>query len=107
MKKLPHVIEIDHTKCVNCNKCIRECPVHFCNNGATEDEETHKGHIGLNTDMCIGCGACIRACAHGARVILDDTDTFMTDLRRGVKMVAVVAPAVAVSFPNKYFHLNT
>jgi ferredoxin len=53
--------------------------------------------------MCIGCGACIRACTHGARLIIDDIDAFMTDLRRGVKIIAVVAPAIAASFPNKYF----
>jgi len=107
MKKLSHVIDIDDSKCVNCNKCIRDCPVNYCNNGSKEDADTHAGHIDLNFDMCIGCGACIRACTHGARVILDDIDAFISDLRRGVKMVAVVAPAIAASFPNKYFHFNT
>jgi len=107
MKKLSPVIDIDDSKCVNCNKCIRDCPVHYCNDGSKEDSDTHEGHIDLNFDMCIGCGACIRACNHGARVILDDIDAFISDLRRGVKMVAVVAPAIAASFPNKYFHFNT
>ena len=116
MKKLTPVIEINGDKCVDCNQCIRACPVRFCNDGSHErysdddsDEtrEGRSGHIGLNTDMCIGCGSCVRACTHSARVILDDIDTFMTDLRRGVKMVAIVAPAVASNFPHKYLHLNT
>jgi Na+-translocating ferredoxin:NAD+ oxidoreductase RNF subunit RnfB len=40
-------------------------------------------------------------------LILDDIDAFIADLRRGVKMVAVVAPAIAASFPNKYLHINS
>ena len=101
MKKLVPVVRIDKEKCNLCHECIRVCPARYCNDGSRDD------YIGLNSDQCIGCGACIRACSHGAREILDDIDAFMSDLRRGVKMVAVVAPAVAASFPNKYFHLNT
>jgi len=114
MRKLSHVVEINGDKCVDCNQCIRACPVRFCNDGSHEryaendsEHEGREGHIGLNADMCIGCGACIRACTHGARVIIDDIDAFMTDLRRGVKMIAIVAPAVAANFPHKYLHLNT
>ena len=120
MKKLTHVIEINEEKCVNCNQCIRVCPVRFCNNGASNAlaaGEFHDGasvsgrsrmkHIGLNFDQCIGCGNCLRACSHDARIILDDTDAFINDLRRGVKMVAIAAPAVAANFPDKHLHLNT
>jgi ArsR family metal-binding transcriptional regulator len=31
----------------------------------------------------------------------------MADLQRGVKMIAIVAPAIAASFPNRYLHFNT
>ena len=101
MKKLPPVIDINVEKCVSCNQCIRACPARYCNDGSQDD------CIGLHVDQCIGCGACIRACTHGARTIIDDTDAFLHDLQRGVKMIAIVAPAVAASFPNKYLHLNT
>ena len=101
MKKLAHVIDINKEKCVNCKQCIRVCPARYCNDGSSED------HIGLNFDQCIGCGACIRACTHGARMIIDDMDTFLHDLRKGIPMIAIVAPSVAASFPNKYLHLNT
>jgi len=107
MRKLAPVIKIDDTKCVNCNRCIRVCPVRFCNDGSHEDPVTHTGHIGLNPDLCLGCGACIRVCTHDARIGIDDTEAFFTDLRRGVKMVAIVAPAIAASFPNKYLQFNT
>ena len=101
MKKLAHVIDINEEKCVSCNQCVRVCPARFCNDGSKV------GHIGVNFDQCIGCGACIRACTHDARVIIDDTDLFMVDVQKGIKMIAIVAPAVAASFPNKYLHLNT
>ena len=119
MKKLAHVIEVNEEKCVNCNQCIRVCPVRFCNDGAknaavsggdfheTADGRSNMKHIGLNFDQCIGCGNCLRACSHDARVILDDIDAFINDLRRGVKMVAIVAPAVAANFPDKHLHLNS
>ena len=101
MKKLAPVVRIDEEKCDSCHICIRVCPVRYCNDGS------RNGHIGINPDMCIGCGSCIKACPQNARKIIDDIDAFINDLRRGVKMIAVVAPAVAASFPNKYFQLNT
>jgi len=107
VKKFPEVIRIEDSKCVNCNRCISVCPVRFCNDGSHEDSETHKGTIGLNFDLCIGCGSCVRVCSHGARIIMDDFDNFLTDLKHGIKMVAIVAPAIATSFPNKYLQINT
>ena len=119
MKHLSHVIEIDKEKCTNCNQCIRVCPVRFCNDGSHAvpavvdgaDGEGRvckkQGFIDINFDRCIGCGNCLHICSHGARVIIDDIDQFVTDLRRGVKMVAVVAPAIAANFPDKHLHFNT
>ena len=121
MKHLARVIEVNEEKCVNCNQCIRVCPARFCNDGSkavhvglhdTTHNAEHKstelvGHIGINFDQCIGCGNCLRACSHGARVIVDDIEPFITDLRRGVKMIAVVAPAIAANFPDKHLHFNT
>jgi hypothetical protein len=37
---------------------------------------------------------------------IDDTDDFFRDLSRGVPIVAIVAPAVVVSFPDKFLNLN-
>ena len=100
MKKLPPVVKIHEDKCVNCNACVRVCPAKYCNNGSSD-------HIALNSDQCIGCGACIKACSHGARGIIDDFDAFMADLQHGVKMIAIVAPAVAANFPDRYFQMNS
>ncbi|MDR1479285.1 MAG: methyl-accepting chemotaxis protein [Planctomycetaceae bacterium] len=101
MKKLSPVVRVNESRCVNCNVCIRVCPVRYCNDGSN-------GHnIALNHDLCIGCGSCIRACSHGAREIIDDTDRFLADVQRGVKIIAIVAPAIAANFPEHYFQFNT
>jgi iron only hydrogenase large subunit-like protein len=99
VRKLTPVVDIDESKCTNCHACISACPVKYCNDGSGDI-------VHLNHDMCIGCGACIAACTHGARKAVDDTDRFLADLQQGVKMVAVVAPAVAASFPDVYLRLN-
>ena len=96
---LAPVIHVDEDKCVNCHACITACPVKFCNDGTGNT-------VTINHDMCIGCGACITACHHGARYGIDDLEPFLSDIRCGTKMVAIVAPAVAASYPDDYLRIN-
>jgi iron only hydrogenase large subunit-like protein len=56
--------------------------------------------------MCLACGTCISACTHNARYYLDDIQLFLEDLKKGKKMVSIVAPAIAASFPDKYLKIN-
>ena len=84
---------------MNCHACISACPVKYCNQATGESIE-------INSDLCIGCGNCIDACKHGARFPIDDWQDFWRDLHAGVKMIAVVAPAVAAAFPHRYLNLN-
>jgi iron only hydrogenase large subunit-like protein/uncharacterized coiled-coil DUF342 family protein len=60
----------------------------------------------INHDLCIGCGHCIVDCSHGARKPTDDTEQFLNDLKQGIKMIAIVAPAVASVFTGNYLKLN-
>lgn len=96
---LAKVIDVDASKCQNCHACISVCPSKFCNDGSGD-------HVSINPDLCIGCGQCLHACTWGARTILDDTESFFNDLRCGVPIVTVIAPAIAASFPNTYLNLN-
>lgn len=93
------IIDVDADKCQNCHACISVCPSKFCNDGSGD-------HVKINDDLCIGCGQCLHACTWDARTIIDDTDQFFMDLRSGVPMVTVIAPAVAASFPTTYLNLN-
>jgi iron only hydrogenase large subunit-like protein/uncharacterized coiled-coil DUF342 family protein len=62
--------------------------------------------LNINHNMCIGCGHCIAVCTHRARSYIDDTPRFLSDLNTGKKMIAIVAPAVASVFPDKFLNLN-
>ncbi|MCL2007042.1 MAG: methyl-accepting chemotaxis protein [Treponema sp.] len=93
------VIKIDEDKCINCYACITACPVKYCNDGSGKV-------LNVNHDLCIGCGHCISVCTHKARHGIDDTELFFDDLRRGEKMVVIVAPAIASVFPGNYLKLN-
>ena len=93
------VVFVDPEKCCNCHRCISVCPVKMCNNGSGD-------HVSVNHDLCIGCGTCIEACVHGARSGIDDTQNFFRDLKLGTPMVAIVAPAVAVNFPDRELEIN-
>ena len=96
---LTPVIRIDDEKCINCYACIAGCPVKYCMDGSGEKLQIHP-------DLCIGCGHCIHVCTHKARSHYDDAPAFLADIKHGHKMVAVVAPAVASVFPEKYLNLN-
>ena len=95
---LARIVNVDKDKCVNCHQCISVCPSKFCNN-ASED------FVEVNPDLCIGCGACIEACSHEARYGIDDFDSFL-DSKDKKQIVAIVAPAIAANFPDKYLHFN-
>lgn len=93
------VIYVDPDKCCNCHRCISVCPVKMCNDGSGD-------HVSVNHDLCIGCGTCIEACIHGARMGIDDIESFFYDVKTGTPMVAIVAPAVAVNFKGRELELN-
>lgn len=99
MGNLVKVIDVIKEKCVNCHSCITACPVKFANNAIGNTVE-------INDNLCLGCGNCIKACTHDARQGIDDFDTFIADLQKGVKIVSIVAPAAASNFPGKYLNLN-
>ena len=99
MHEIVPVISVDKDKCLNCHRCISVCPAKFCNDGSGD-------YIKINSDLCLGCGHCIDACVHGARVGIDDFSDFMNALSRKEKVIAIVAPAIAVSFKGKDKKIN-
>lgn len=98
-RQLKEIVRVDADKCVNCHACIAVCPVKFCNDGSSD-------HVSINADLCLACGNCIDACTHEARYFVDDSEAFFDALKAKTPMVAVVAPAVAANFPNRYLKIN-
>ena len=86
-------------KCIGCNRCIRVCNCM----GANVAVERGRGNvIDVNPDKCIACGACFDVCEHGAREYVDDVERFIEDLKNGVKISVLIAPAFLANYPNDY-----
>jgi NAD-dependent dihydropyrimidine dehydrogenase PreA subunit len=100
MGLLRPVVKTIEEKCVNCYRCVASCPVKFAN------DATNGKTVRVVDNLCIGCGHCVYACQHGARVGVDDLDLFIDDLANHQPMIAVVAPAVASTFPDLYLNFN-
>ena len=96
------MIKIKFDNCVGCNSCIRACPVTEANIAKFDAEGRHI--IEINNERCLKCGECIHACAHEARYFTDDTDLFIKDIKSGVGISVIVAPAVKVAFDGNWRH---
>ena len=81
--------------CIACNRCIRECPQLLANKAVGD-------RIEVDEEMCIMCGACFDACTHSARDYYDDTEEFLSELKKGHKFSAIAAPAFIANYPNQY-----
>ena len=85
--------------CIGCNKCIRACS----SMGANVAVERGRGNvIDVDPDRCIACGACLDACDHNAREYEDDVESFFADLKKGVKISVLIAPAFLANYPRDY-----
>ena len=54
--------QIDATRCVNCGRCIRGCPV----DALARPEGRGNGIPVLRRKVCVGCTCCHEVCPHGA-----------------------------------------
>jgi len=96
-QKLTDRLYLDEEKCVGCNQCIGNCPIPGANIGYLEGGENK---VKIDADRCIHCGECIRACEHEARHFRDDTEQFFEDLKKGVPISVIAAPAIIVNIPD-------
>jgi len=55
--------------------------------------------VSIDYEACIACGRCVTACKHGARFFTDDTERFFEDLRSGVPISIMTAPAIKTNIP--------
>lgn len=99
--------QINHSKCVSCGICHRSCPYHAivyipvpceeaCPVGAITKDEYGVEHI--DEDKCIYCGKCMNACPFGAIFEISQAFDVLEAIRRGEKVVAIVAPSILGQF---------
>ena len=98
---------IDHEKCISCGRCHQVCPYHAivyipvpceeaCPVKAISKDEYGVEHI--DPEKCIYCGKCLNACPFGAIFEISQTFDVLQHIRKGEKLVAIVAPSILGQF---------
>ncbi len=80
----------EETRCRDCYKCIRECPVKAI--------RVVNGEAEVVPDLCILCGHCVDACPVGAKRVRDDLRRSMHLIKRKEKCILSLAPSFAGEF---------
>ncbi len=107
---------IDQSLCVKCGKCVTACPYHAivktsvpceeaCPVGAIRKNDS--GVAEIDFEKCIFCGKCFSACPFAAVMERSQLVDVLAAMKRGEKLVAMVAPAAERQFPGKIEQLLT
>ncbi len=98
---------IHRSMCISCGKCYDNCPYHAivhipvpceeaCPVGAITKDENGVEHI--DESKCIYCGKCVNSCPFGAIFEISQVFDILQSIRRGEKVVAMVAPALLAQY---------
>ena len=99
--------QIDHEACISCGICHKSCPYHAIVYIPVPCEETcpvkaitkdENGIEKIDEDKCIYCGKCINACPFGAIFEISQVFDVLEGIRKGEKMVAIIAPSILGQF---------
>lgn len=84
-------IYTETNNCLDCYKCIRQCPVKaikISNNCAS-----------VVDDLCIVCGKCVEICPMGVKKVRSDLQVVKMMIRKGKKLILSLAPSWVSCFP--------
>ncbi len=107
---------IDQSLCIKCGKCIAACPYHAIVKTTVPCEEAcpvnaiRKNEFGvaeIDFERCIFCGKCFNACPFGAVMERSQIVDVLMAMKRGEKLVAMIAPSADRQFPGKIEQLMT
>ncbi|MDD5863207.1 MAG: 4Fe-4S dicluster domain-containing protein [Firmicutes bacterium] len=98
---------IDPDKCIRCGKCAKACSynaiIHLerpcqaaCGMDAIGSDE--HGRAVIHQDKCVACGQCLVSCPFGAIVDKGQIFQVIQSIRKGDKVIAIVAPAFIGQF---------
>ena len=98
---------IDQSKCIKCGRCKAVCPydaiahhtrpcAEACGVKAIESDDL--GRAKINNDKCVSCGMCMVNCPFGAIVDKGQIFQLIHAIKRGDKVIAIVAPAFLGQF---------
>lgn len=99
---------IDSAKCIKCGKCISACPYNAIVKTTVPCEEAcpvnairknERGVAEIDFAKCIFCGKCFMACPFGAVMERSQIVGVLSAMKRGEKLVAMIAPAADRQFP--------
>lgn len=107
--------QINSQKCINCGICKEACPYHSivyipvpceeaCPVKAIEKDENGIEHI--DESKCIYCGKCINACPFGSIFEISQAFDVLSAIKRGEKMVAIMAPSIMSQFNNTIHEIS-
>lgn len=83
-------LQLKKSNCMNCYKCIRNCPVKSIRFSA--------GQANISADECILCGQCFVVCPQNAKQIVDDTEKVSVLLASGSPVFASLAPSFIANY---------
>ena len=101
---------IDQDKCIKCGRCVTVCPYNAivkterpcaaaCGMGAIHSDEL--GRAEIDYSKCVSCGQCLVNCPFGAIVDKGQIFQLIHAIKKGEKVIAIIAPAFWGQFGEK------